>query len=129
MYNWSEHINHIILFGFFGILIAGYYYKTEVQSLLTSKKRLNLPTSFTTLIFSMLLLFVSTHIMPCHYLPTNQTAQTAINHPCSQPTTPCTPSVSFLSTVTKIDQLQIANPITHFLAPIQNPDNNSPPST
>lgn len=123
-----EHIGHILLFVLLGMCMAGYCLRIEIKKTTTTKKYFKFSPSFTTVVFSVALLFVSTHAMPCPYMFSAHTAQTVIDHPCCNPNTPCTPIVSFSPPTVQFTQLENTNPILYVFSLMQTFDSRAPPS-
>jgi len=98
----------------------------SLRSELKEKKSFRLIPSFTTLVFAVVLMFAVTHTVPCPYMFTSHT-QTSIDHPCSQPTTPCTSTISFAPVIHHIQQLAITIPVSMSATPMLLPANKAPP--
>lgn len=123
--NWFEHISHMILFIVIGGSMAGYYARQNI----TKKQLWKFLPALSTLTILVIFLFIATHAMPCPDMFSPHTAQTMIDHPCSQPTTPSIPIFSFNPIPERFMQFTISNPVVHILGYIQTLNNKAPPIT
>lgn len=89
----SDHVLHILFFLVIGLFMAGCYAKSS-EIITTSVSRKRVTSKSVLFVFPILLLFVSTHAMPCHYMFSSFSVQTIIDHPCSQPIPPTIPIFS-----------------------------------
>lgn len=123
----QEHVLHIVIFAVIGFTMSWYYAKSEIKQLHQTKHKLKLAPSFTTLVFAILIIFAAMHAMPCPYMFSPQTAQTMIDHPCSQPIPTSTPMFSLNLTEFKAIQVVIPMATISIYATIKTADNRSPP--
>jgi hypothetical protein len=124
----SEHSIHIFLYAILGGGMALYSLRNQITETKRTQKKLSISTSLTTIIPAVVLLFCITFLMPCPYMYSPQSAQSMINHPCSQPTLSCTPLVSFAPTAMHIQEIITRTPSIPYTAPQYIPNNKAPPT-
>ena len=123
----SDHMTHIALFIILGVATGAYIMKDELFRLKVKKHKFSLLPSFQFIVFLFLLGFIATHLMPCPYMYSPQTAQTMIDHPCSQPAMPTVACLSFIPVITHVIVIKESSPKVIANDPVQTFDPRSPP--
>lgn len=119
-----KHTEHILLFSLFGILLAIFYLQKDIR-----RKKHSFPflPSLNAIMFLVLFFFIAVHAMPCPYMMSASSAQTMIAHPCTQPTTPGSFTLSFMPVIIQSKTVEFVSPIIHIATLIQIPPNKAPP--